>query len=76
MYKYLTKGIFDVNQDPTSDSPLVNVSPKTSLFPLGPVAYFVQQYVNKLKDFKPISLCNITYKIISKIIAARIKPLL
>jgi hypothetical protein len=27
-------------------------------------------------DFKPISLCNIVYKVISKIIANQIKPIL
>ena len=41
------------------------------------VALIPKKYVTEdLEDFCPISLCNFIYKIISKIIANRLKPIL
>nr|KYP51336.1 hypothetical protein KK1_026765 [Cajanus cajan] len=30
----------------------------------------------RLKDFRPISLCNVGWKVISKVIVARLRPIL
>lgn len=34
------------------------------------------QHPTRVEQFRPISLCNITYKVISKLIANKLKPLL
>jgi hypothetical protein len=35
-----------------------------------------EERVTNLRNFKPITLCNMIYKIISKVIARRLKPIL
>jgi hypothetical protein len=35
-----------------------------------------KQNIESLEDYRPISCCNVTYKMITKIIACRLRPLL
>ena len=35
-----------------------------------------KEEVNRLDQFRPITLCNVVYKVITKLVAERLKPLL